>query len=287
VSALTETFGLWTDQDAVLWPERSHPPTYLSGAAFAVWNEVVRDGPPVGAGEGRDRIVDGLTARGLLGDLPAPLVAAVLSHEVAVAVGDGVLAWPADQPPPGPPSTARPDLRAVPRDDGSWLLVNAGNGLPLAATTGDVGALAAHAAARLTRPGADALALPLRAWRGADGVVLVTEAFPGSPSTAVEGFAAAPEPFVDLVGTAPRVDGAAVQGLVLDVSWVAANPDAGPLALTWVLACLFAALNPVATAGRYALLDSAHRLTQGRSVAWVAHAGELPDLLARLPGAGS
>ena len=238
------TFGLWTEDDAVLWPERTHPPTYLSGPAFAVWDEVVRGAPGAVGGEDRDRIRAGLARRGLLDEPPDPLPAGDL-------------------------------LRVDEAPAGGWVLSNGQNGLPVAVAADPDGLAAVRAAAEaaLTRPGVDGLTVPLAPRHHRERVVLVSPAL--DPAAA--------SPFCDLIGTGPRVDGRPIAGLVLDASWVAANPDAGPLAPTWVLACLLAAVNPVATAGRYALLDVAHRLVQGRPMVWVGDPDEVDDLVDRLP----
>lgn len=303
MSVLIPVFGLWSERDAVLWPERTHPPTYLTGPAFAVWDAVARRGvdPDAVEGVGLDpdgtrRILDGLEGRGLLASPPDPLGAAALDDEevvtvdsvaVPVAAGPGATAgWPT-RPAPGELPVLR--VRALP--DGSRLVANALNGLPLAVAEGDgaLGALVA-AARRLAHGTADRLAIPLEAWRTATEVVLVSPVLVTRPdirdACSALGVSPSGSPVTDLRGVAVAVEGRPVTGLLLDQSWAAANPEGGPLALHWLLACLLATVNPVAVAGRYALLDAATRLAQDRAVAWAASEApeRVPDLLATLPG---
>lgn len=302
MSVLVPTFGLWSDRDAVLWPERSHPPAYLSGAAFQVWEPVVLRGvdpddlvTPAGL-EATRRVLAGLRQRGLLDESPAPLRAATLDDEVvvvltgvdvpvAVARGDRD-GWPDATPAEGPPV-----LRVRPAPDGGGVVTNARNGLPVALCAGpaavrDTLMAAGHG---LAHPTADHLSIPLEPWRRDGEIVLISPVLVTDPAVragcARAGFAPADGPVARLAGFAPRVDDEPVAGLVLDASWTAANPEGGPLALHWLLACLLAATNPATAAGRYALLDTAARLARDRSVAWAgaATADRVPALLARLP----
>jgi hypothetical protein len=296
----TLPLGWWTTADALLWAERTHPPVHLTGRPFALWES--HRGPDGAGPRDEDRaVVDRLRALGLLGGALGPRSAAPApDEEVALVEGVGApvalerierAAWSATPAPSG--SIPRTRCRRTPA---GWVVANAANDLPVAVLSQEADAreLLQALGDALTTPDPAALRVPLTAVTREGGAVLVSPALLTDATVRMHLAGQGHEiggPISRIVGITPAVAGpdgppVPVQGLVLDRSWAAANPEAGSLLLRWVLACLLAAANDPGSTGRYALLDAAERLA-GRPEVFVPldQASVVPELLATAPGA--
>lgn len=287
--------GWWTEDDALLWAERTHAPVHLTGQPFAVWEAQRNDGPPPDDGV----LVDRLRALGLLGDRPAPREATPAAGEQVVTIGgvDGpvllpgteLAEWSATPAPAGSVATTR--CRRVPA---GWVVANAANDVPIIVARDRGEALPALAALShaLAQPDPAAVHVPLIAVHRDGTAVLVAPALLADPTLrlplARDGHTVG-RPISRLVGIRPAVveDGVgpiAVAGVVLDQTWAAENPAAGSLLPRWALTCLLAAANPPEGAGRYALLDAAGRLAALPVVLLpLDQAAALPRLISDVP----